>query len=92
MTHNWLLCAGSLRGSKRQRAERLLNERDSQRLSERAAANKTESCWRTCESVPFVNRRFESEIRGTLNSTTFCCALLVTWCHRVRFSCYLRPK
>ena len=42
--------------------------------------------------VPFVNRTFESEIQGTMNFTTFCCVLLVTWCHRVRFSSYLRPK
>ena len=43
-------------------------------------------------SVPFVNRPFESEIHGTANFTNFCCVLLVTWCHRVRFLCYLRPK
>ena len=43
-------------------------------------------------NVPFVNRPFESEIHGTVNLTYFCCVLLVTWCHCVRFSCYLRPK
>ena len=42
--------------------------------------------------VPFVNRPFESEIHGTVNFTYFCCVLLVTWCHRVLLSCYLRPK
>ena len=42
--------------------------------------------------VPFVNRPFESEIHGTVNFTQFCCVLLVTWCHRVLLSCYLRPK
>ena len=42
--------------------------------------------------VPFVNRLFESEIHGTVNFTYFCCVLLVTWCHRVLLSCYLRPK
>ena len=42
--------------------------------------------------VPFVNRPFESEVHGTVNFTYFCCVLLVTWCQRVRFSCYLRPK
>ena len=42
--------------------------------------------------VPFVNRPFESEIHGTVNFTTFCCVLLVTWCHLSCFSCYLRPK
>ena len=42
--------------------------------------------------VPFVNRPFESEIRGTVNFTQFCCVLLVTWCYRVLLSCYLRPK
>ena len=42
--------------------------------------------------VPFVNRPFESEIHGTVNSTQFCCVLLVTWCYRVLLSCYLRPK
>ena len=41
---------------------------------------------------PFVNRPFESEIHGTVNFTYFCCVLLVTWCHRVLLSCYLRPK
>ena len=44
------------------------------------------------EYVPFVNRPFESEIHGTVNVTYFCCVLLVTWCQRVRFLCYLRPK
>ena len=42
--------------------------------------------------VPFVNRPFEWEIHGTVNLTTFCCVLRVTWCHHVRFSCYLRQK
>ena len=42
--------------------------------------------------VPFVNRPFESEIHGTVNFTQFCCVLLVTWCHLVLLSCYLRPK
>ena len=42
--------------------------------------------------VPFVNRPFESEIHGTVNFTYFCCFLLVTWCHCVLLSCYLRPK
>ena len=42
--------------------------------------------------VPFVNRPFESEIHGTVNFTYFCYVLLVTWCHRVLLSCYLRPK
>ena len=42
--------------------------------------------------VPFVNRPFEFEIHGTVNFTTFCCVLLVTWCHRVCFWSYLRPK
>ena len=42
--------------------------------------------------VPFVNRPFESEIHGMVNSTQFCCGLLVTWCYRVLLSCYLRPK
>ena len=42
--------------------------------------------------VPFMNRPFESEIHGTVNFTYFCCVLLVTWCHRVLLSCYLRPK
>ena len=42
--------------------------------------------------VPFVNRLFESEIQGTLNFTYFCYVLLVTWCHRVLLSCYLRLK
>ena len=41
--------------------------------------------------VPFVNRPLESEIHGTVNFTNFCCVLLVTWCHRVCLSCYLRP-
>ena len=27
-----------------------------------------------------------------MNLTTFCCVLRVIWCHRVRFSCYLRQK
>ena len=44
------------------------------------------------ETVPFVNRPFESEIHGTVNFTYFCCVLLVTWCYRVLLSCYLRPK
>ena len=44
------------------------------------------------DSVPFVNRPFESEIHGTVNFTYFCCVLLVTWCYRVLLSCYLRPK
>ena len=42
--------------------------------------------------VPSVNEPFESEIHGTVNLTTFCCVLLLTWCHRVLFSRYLRPK
>ena len=42
--------------------------------------------------VPFMNRPFESEIHVTVNFATFCCVLLVTWCHRVCFSCYLPPK
>ena len=42
--------------------------------------------------VPFVNRPFESEIHGTVNFTYFCCFVLVTWCHRVLLSCYLRPS
>ena len=42
--------------------------------------------------VPFVNRPFEWDIHGTVNFTTFCFVLRVTWCHRVPFSCYLRPK
>ena len=46
----------------------------------------------TLTSAPFVNRLFESEIPETVNFTYFYCVLLVTWCHRVRFSCYLRPK
>ena len=41
--------------------------------------------------VPFVNRPFESEIHGPVNFRTFCCVLLVTRCHRVRFSCYVHP-
>ena len=45
-----------------------------------------------CVLGPFVNRPFESEIHGTVNFTYFCCVLLVTWCHRVLLSCYLRPK
>ena len=44
------------------------------------------------QCVPFVNRPFESEIHGTVNFTYFCCFLLVTWCHCVLLSCYLRPK
>ena len=48
--------------------------------------------WVDGESVPFVNRPFESEIHGTVNFTYFCCVLLVTWCYRVLLSCYLRPK
>ena len=44
------------------------------------------------KNVPFVNRPFESEIHGTVNFTYFCCFLLVTWCHCVLLSCYLRPK
>ena len=43
-------------------------------------------------NLPFVNLPFEWDIHGTVNFTTFCCVLRVTWCHRVRFSCYLRPK
>ena len=43
-------------------------------------------------SVPCVNRPFEWEVHRSVNSTTFCCVLRVTWCHRVCFSCYLRPK
>ena len=43
-------------------------------------------------SVPFLNWPFESEIHGTVNVTYFCCFLLVTWCHCVLLSCYLRPK
>ena len=27
-----------------------------------------------------------------MNLTIFCCVLRVTWCHHVRFSCYLRQK
>ena len=46
----------------------------------------------TWQHVPFVNLPFESEIHGTVNFTYFCCVLLVTWCHRVLLSCYLRPK
>ena len=42
--------------------------------------------------VPFVNRLFESEIHGTGISPIFDFSLLVTWCHRVLLSCYLRPK
>ena len=42
--------------------------------------------------VPFVNRPFKWEIHGTVNFTSFCYVLLVTWCHCVLCSCYLRPK
>ena len=42
--------------------------------------------------VPFVNGPFDWAIHGTVNFTTFWCILLVTWCHRVHLSCYLRPK
>ena len=31
-------------------------------------------------------------IHGTVNFTYFCYVLLVTWCHRVLLSCYLRLK
>ena len=47
---------------------------------------------REIDNVPFVNPPFESEIHGTVNFTYFCCVLLVTWCHRVLWSGYLRPK
>ena len=47
--------------------------------------------WRLC--VPCVNRPFEWEIHGSVNLTTFCCVLRLTWCHhRVRFLCYLCQK
>ena len=42
--------------------------------------------------VPFVKPPFEWEIRGGANLATFCCVLLVTWCHRVCFSCCLRQN
>ena len=44
------------------------------------------------DHVPFVNRPFEWEIDGSVNLTTFCGVLLVTWRHGVCFSCYLRQK
>ena len=47
-------------------------------------------CFHWC--VLFVNPPFEWDIHGNVNLTTFCSVLRVTWCHRVRFSCYLRPK
>ena len=40
----------------------------------------------------FLDRPFEWDIHGTVNSTTFSCVLRVTSCHRLRVSCYLRPK
>ena len=39
--------------------------------------------------VPCVKRTFEWEIHGSANLATFCCVLRITWCHCVRFSCYL---
>ena len=42
--------------------------------------------------VPFVNQPFEWDIHGTVNLTIFSFLLHVTWCHCVRFSCYVRPK
>ena len=52
-----------------------------------------EFCKHVCiRFVPFVNRPFECKIHGTVNFTNFCCVLLVPWCYRVRFLCYLHPK
>ena len=39
-----------------------------------------------------MNRLFEWEIDGSVKLTTFCGVLLVTWHHRVQFSCYLPPN
>ena len=47
-------------------------------------------CYAT--NVPFVKRPFEWETHGGANLATFCCVLRVTWCHCVRFSCYLRQN
>ena len=40
--------------------------------------------------LPCVKRPFEWEIHGSANLAFFCCVLRVTWCHHVRFLCYLR--
>ena len=42
--------------------------------------------------VPCVMRPLEWELHGSANLTTFCCVLRKTWCHRVRFWCYLRQN
>ena len=42
--------------------------------------------------VPSVNRPLEWDIHGSVNWTTVCGVLRVTWCNRVRFSCYFRQK
>ena len=49
-------------------------------------------CFLPGSCVPFVKRPFEWEIRGSVNLTNFCFVLLVTWRHRLRFSCHLRQN
>ena len=68
-------------------------ERDAQLVAVRRERQRADELLKERDShVPFVNRPFESEIHGTVNFTYFCCFLLVTSCHRVLLSCYLRPK
>ena len=42
--------------------------------------------------VPCVNRPSEWDIHGTVNWTTFCSVLRVTWCHCVCFLVLSLPK
>ena len=42
--------------------------------------------------VACVKQLFEWEIHGSANLTPLCCVLRVTWCHCVRFLCYVRQK